>query len=50
MKEKRRSLVDMWESFSEAQTQVTSFQEDEIVPQKRSRKILERDNRTISVS
>ncbi|XP_068725794.1 trichohyalin-like isoform X3 [Montipora capricornis] len=48
MKEKRRSLVDMWESFSEAQTQVTSFQEDEIVPQKRSRKILERDNRTIS--
>lgn len=51
MKEKRRSLVDMWESFSEPQTNVMSFEEDvEEHPPKRSSKVLVRDNRTISVS
>ena len=51
MKEKRRSLVDMWESFSEQQTNVMSFEEDvEEQAPKRSSKVLVRDNRTISVS
>ena len=47
IKEKRRSLVDMWESFSEPQTNVMSFEEDEDVPPMR---VLVRDNRAISVS
>lgn len=52
MKEKRRSLVDMWESFSEPQTNVMSFEEDEemrTAPQ-RSSKVLVRENKTMSVS
>lgn len=47
IKEKRRSLVDMWESFSEPQTNVMSFEEDEDAPPMR---VLVRDNRAISVS
>jgi len=50
MKEKRRSLVDMWESFSEPQTNVMSFEEDEEIPPKRSSKVLARDSRAILVS
>ena len=47
IKEKRRSLVDMWESVSEPQTNVMSFEEDEDVPPKG---VLVRDNRAMSVS
>ena len=50
MKEKRRSLVDMWESFSEPQTNVISFEETEEIPPQQSKTILARENRTISVS
>lgn len=48
MKEKRRSLVDMWESFSEPQTNVISFEETEEIPPQQSKTILARENRTIS--
>ena len=50
MKEKRRSLVDMWESFSEPQSTVISFEETEPKPPQQRKKVLVRENRTISVS
>lgn len=50
MKEKRRSLVDMWESFSEPQTQVISFEDDDLVPLKQNSKVVAQDNNIISVS
>jgi len=48
MKEKRRSLVDMWESFSEPQTNVMSFEEDEDMPE--SSTTIIREKRTVLVS
>lgn len=48
MKEKRRSLVDMWESFSEPQTNVMSFEEDEDMPE--SKTTIIREKRTVLVS
>jgi len=48
MKEKRRSLVDMWESFSEPQTNVMSFEEDEEMPE--SSTTIIREKRTVLVS
>jgi len=48
MKEKRRSLVDMWESFSEPQTNVMSFEEDEEIPE--SSTTIVREKRTVLVS
>ena len=48
MKEKRRSLVDMWESFSEPQTNVMSFEEDKEMPERNTTII--REKRTVSVS
>lgn len=48
MKEKRRSLVDMWESFSEPQTNVMSFEEDEEMPE--SNTTIIREKRPVLVS
>ena len=48
MKEKRRSLVDMWESFSEPQTNVMSFEENEEVPE--SNTTIIREKKTVLVS
>lgn len=48
MKEKRRSLVDMWESFSEPQANVMSFEEDEEMPE--SNTTIIREKRTVLVS
>lgn len=48
MKEKRRSLVDMWESFSEPQTNVMSFEEDADMPE--SKTTIIREKRTVLVS
>jgi len=43
-------LVDMWESFSEPQTQVISFEDDHLVPLKQNSKVVTQDNNIISVS
>lgn len=48
MKEKRRSLVDMWESFAEPQTNIMSFEEDEEMPE--SNTTIIREKRTVLVS
>ena len=48
MKEKRRSLVDMWESFSEPQTNIMSFEEDEEMPE--SNTTIIREKRAVLVS
>ena len=50
MKEKRRSLVDMWESFAEPQTNVMSFQEDEEIPEDQSHTTIIQEKRTFLVS
>lgn len=51
IKEKRRSLVDMWESFSEPHTNVLSFEEyeDEEMPEERN-KVVTLEKRAVSVS
>lgn len=48
MKEKRRSLVDMWESFSEPQTNIMSFEDDdEEMPANQSNTVVIREKRTV---
>lgn len=50
MKEKRRSLVDMWESFAEPQTNVMSFEDDEEMPEDQSYTTITREKMTVLVS
>ena len=50
MKEKRRSLVDMWESLAESQTNVMSFEEDEKMPEDQSYTAIVGEKRTVLVS
>ena len=51
IKEKRRSLQDMWESFSEPHTNVMSFEEyeDEKMPEE-SNKVVTLEKKAVSVS
>lgn len=50
MKEKRRSLVDMWESLAEPQTNVMSFEDDEEMLEDQSHTVTVREKRTVLVS
>ena len=50
MKEKRRSLVDMWESFSEPHTNVMSFEEDEEMPTIQRDTVVSLETSAVSVS
>lgn len=50
MKEKRRSLMDMWESLAEPQTNVLSFEDDEVMPEDQSYTATVREKKTVLVS